>query len=469
MPEMNTEEFRRHGHTVVDLMADYLDELPMRPPWRPVPEQRRELLTAQRLPESGRPFGAVVDFVSEHVLPHPFGNGSPRFFAWGNPPPALEGVLAELIATTMNPSCAGGDHAAVHLERCAVRWLAELIGFPGDGVLVSGGASGALTALAAARHRASVDDGWNDRVDGFTGDRAARLRIYAGDEAHSCHAKAAQLLGLGDVGLRTVPTDLAGHVDVSALAAAVREDRAGGLRPFCVVASAGVVSTGAVDPLADLGRLCHQEALWFHVDASLGGFGILDPRCRARFEGLELADSVVLDPHKWLSVPIDCAAVLTRDVDDLRATFSLVPPYLRAEADEPPWFSEYVHDQTRPFRALKLWATIAGLGRDGLARRIAGNVDHAARLAGQVDQDPDLELVAPPELNVVAFRHLAGDDVNAGIPTIVNRAGEVYLRGTTSHGREVLRACFMHAGTTDVDVDRIVPEVRRAAAELTGA
>ncbi len=463
---MTPEEFRRHGHAVIDLMAGYLEAIDAGPPWRAVPEHRRRLLSDQELPEHGVPFGELLRLASEHVLPHPFGNGHPRFFAWGNPAPALQGVLAEIIATAMNPSCAGGDQAAVHLERCAVRWVAQLVGYPGDGVLVSGGAAGSLTAITAARHRAAREDGWDDRANGFSGPAAERFRLYASEETHSCQRKAARLLGLGDRGVRLVPTDTAGRIDLTALRAAVRADRAVGLRPFCVVANAGAVATGVVDPLASMAILCEDERLWFHVDGSLGGFGALDPRRRRLFDGLERADSLVLDPHKWLSVPIDCAAVYVRDLADLRETFSLVPPYLRARPGDLPWFSEFVFDQTRPFRALKLWATIAGVGRTELQARISRNNDQAIRLADRIAASDELELVAAPELNVVAFRHVAGDAMNGQIPLVVQREGDVFLMGTRLHGREVLRACFMGYATTEADVDRIVPAVLRAALEV---
>jgi glutamate/tyrosine decarboxylase-like PLP-dependent enzyme len=466
---VNVDEFRRHGHAVVDLLADHLDELPRRPPWTPVPPDRRQVLAGQELPAAGHPFDELLQFMAVEVLPYPFGNGHPRFFAWGNPPPALEGVLADFVAAAMNPSCAGGDHAAIYLERCTTRWVAELVGYPGDGVLVSGGADGALTALAAARHRAAARDGWDDLTHGVTSDRASRYRLYASTETHSCQRKAARLLGLGDAGVHLVPVDRTGRLDVEALVTAIRDDRAAGLHPFCVVANAGAVSTGAVDPLAAIADLCETERLWFHVDGSLGGFGVLDRRRRPLFRGLERADSLVLDPHKWLSVPVDCAVVLVRDLDGLRDAFSLVPPYLRSATGELPWYSEYVYDQTRPFRALKLWATLAGVGRDGIVARITRNVDHASRLADQIESSDDLELVAEPTLNVVAFRHAGGDEVNRAIPGVVQSAGDVFLRGTVVHGAEALRACFMHHATTTDDVDRIVPAVLRAAHELASA
>ena len=463
---MTPEEFRRHGHSVVDTMADYLEALPDTPVWQSVPATSRDALQGGSLPTTGRDFAALLDDVRTHVLPFPFGNGHPRFFGWGNPPPALEGVLAEMIASAMNPSCAGGDQAAVHLERGVVRWLAQLVGFPGDGVLLSGGASGALTAMAAARHRCATDGGWNDRVDGFTGDLAAKFVVYVSTETHAAQHKAAQLLGLGERGVRVIPTDPAGHMDPRLLEAAISDDRRAGLRPCCVVASAGVVTTGVVDPLHAIAEICDRERIWFHVDGSLGGFGILDPRVAPLFDGLACADSVVLDPHKWLSVPIDCAVILTRDINDLRETFSLVPPYLRARPDDQPWFSEYVVDQTRPFRALKLWATLAGTGRTELAERIARNRDQARRFAAQVRVTPELELAATPELNIVTFRCvLGGDDLNRAIPVIAKRRRRIpHWRSRRRH-RSPPRG-FMHFATDESDVDQIIPAVLAAAMDL---
>jgi aromatic-L-amino-acid decarboxylase len=463
---MSPEEFRRHGHAVVDQMADYLAALPGGPVWQPVPQATRRALAGGELGAGGTDVGDLLAFARTHVLPYPFGNGHPRFFGWANPEPALPGVLAELMAAAMNPSVAGGDQAAVHLERCAVRWVAELAGYPGDGVLVSGGAAASLTALTAARHRAAAADGWDDRADGFTGDAAARLVLYVSDETHSTQRKAARLLGLGDRATRVVPTDAAGALVMDELVAVVRADREAGLRPFCAVATAGIVATGAIDPLAEVAALCAEEGMWFHVDGSLGGFGVLDPALAPRYAGMDAADSLSLDPHKWLGVPIDCATVLVRDLDHLRDAFSLVPSYLRARPGDQPWFSEYVFDQTRPFRALKLWMTLAAAGRDALAARITRSVALARRLADRVAAAPELELLAEPVVNVVAFRVREADEAtNHAIPLRLQAGGEVFLTGARVAGREAIRACVMHGGTTEADIDRIVPAVLVAASE----
>ena len=252
---MNTDDFRRHGHEVVEMLAQYLEQLPESRVWTPVPDGRRQMLRSQVLPRTGADVDELLAFAAANVLPHPFGNGHPRFFAWGNPAPALEGVLFEFIAAAMNPSCAGGDHAAIYLEECTVRWLADLIsfdiGFDGGGVLLSGGAAAALTGLSAARRWAALRDGWDDRLQGM-GPHGGPLRMYVSNESHASVRKAAHLLGLGDAGVRVVPTDADGRMDIGALDDLLAEDRGAGLRPFCVVATAGVVSTGVVDDLESI-------------------------------------------------------------------------------------------------------------------------------------------------------------------------------------------------------------------------
>lgn len=266
---MTPEEFRVLGHRVVEVVADYLEALPDGRVWTPVPRAQRELLESSVLGPEPTSVDDALGFVAANVLPHPFGNGHPRFFAWGNPQPALEGVLFDLVASAMNPSCAGGDHAAIYLERGVVRWLCELLGYAGDGVLVGGGATAALTALAAARHRALRLAGVDDLADGV-GAMTGRLRVYVSDEAHASHRKAVRLLGIGDRGLAAIGTDRSGRLNVGELAAAVERDVARGLIPCCVVASAGTVNTGAVDDLAAVAEVCSQLGVWFHVDGSLG-------------------------------------------------------------------------------------------------------------------------------------------------------------------------------------------------------
>ncbi|MDH6117770.1 aromatic-L-amino-acid decarboxylase [Kitasatospora sp. GAS204A] len=479
---MSEPSFREAAHATADLVADYLAAVPERPVWQPMDPRARARLLDAPLPGGGRDLAQLLRVIEAEVLPAPMGNGHPRFFGWVNSAPAPAGVLATLAAAAMNPSSAGGDHADVHLERAVVRWLAELVGFPhqpGAGLLTSGTSMATIVCLAAARGRAAARAGHDVRADGLAG--LPPLVGYLSAETHSCVRKAAELLGLGSRQLRVVAGDAEGRLDAAALRAAIAEDRAAGRLPFLVVASAGTVNTGAVDRFEPIADLCAEQGLWLHIDGAYGAFGVLDPAIAHRYAGLARADSLALDPHKWLGVPVDCGCALVRDAEQLRGTFSLVPAYLRDEeagglgwSSGLGWFSEYGIEQTRPFRALKVWATIAHRGRDGLAADIAHCTRLARRLGELVEADPELELLAPVETSIVAFRArpagLAPSELNAlnqALPLAVQRRGQAFVTGTVLAGREALRACLLNAATTEPDLAVLLAEVHAAASDLT--
>ncbi|RKE17598.1 aminotransferase class V-fold PLP-dependent enzyme [Streptomyces sp. TLI_171] len=469
------DDFRSAAHAAAELVADYLDGVPGRPVWQPMDPAERAALLEWELPEDGVGLEELLKAVGERIMPHPMGNGSSRFFGWVNSSPQPAGVLATLAASAMNPSSAGGDHADVHLERAMVRWIAELVGFPhpaGGGILTSGTSMATIVCLATARNRAARNAGRDVREDGLAG--LPPLVGYVTGEAHSCVRKAAELLGLGSKHLRVVPTDADGHLLLDGLERAIAEDRAAGRLPFLVVASAGTVGTGAVDPFEPIADLAAREGLWFHVDGAYGAFGILDETIRHRYAGMDRADSLALDPHKWLGVPVDCGCALVRDAEELRGAFSLVPSYLRDDAaGDLGWFSEYGTEQTRPFRSLKVWASIAHRGRTGVARDIAHCTAQARRLGEWVEQDPELELLAPVETSIVAFRYrpqgVAEETVqqlNSRLPVAIQLRGQVFVTGAVYQGREILRACLLNASTTDADVRLLLDEVKSAGAEL---
>jgi glutamate/tyrosine decarboxylase-like PLP-dependent enzyme len=402
------------------------------------------------------------------------GNGHPAFFGWVNPPPSPAGVIASLTAAAMNPSVVGGDHADVHLERAVVRWLAELVGFPhapGAGLLTSGGSAATIVCLAGARGSALATVGHDVRRDGLAG--APPLAAYVPAEAHSCVQRGLELLGFGSGAMREMPLD-GGQLDADALRAAIAADRASGAVPALLVGSAGTVNTGAIDPLDDLANVAAAEDIWFHVDGAYGAFGVLDPALAARYSGMERADSLVLDPHKWLGVPVDAGCALVRRGDDLREAFSLIPPYLRQEDPDPVGtFAEYGFEQTRPFRALKTWATVAALGRQGIAAHIARCNELARELAAMVEREPDLELAVTPQTSIVAFRaRPAGcppdrlEAVNQALPEAVQARGRAFVTGTVFEGRETLRACIVHPGTGSEQLATLVAEVVETARTL---
>jgi aromatic-L-amino-acid/L-tryptophan decarboxylase len=467
--------FRRAGHALVDGVADHLAALPSRSVWQPLPADLRERLLELPLPERGGTLDDVVETTLRDVLPYAMGNGHPAFFGWVNPPPAEPGILASLAGAAMNPSVVAGDHADVHLERAVVRWLAELAGFPhepGAGLLTSGGSSATIVCLAGARSRALAAVGHDVRRDGLSG--APPLVAYVPAEAHSCIRRALELLGLGSGAMRDVPLE-GGRLDDAALRAAIAADRVNGAVPALLVGSAGTVNTGAIDPLDALAEVAADEGLWFHVDGAYGAFGVLDPTISERFGGMDRADSLVLDPHKWLGVPVDAGCALVRRGDDLREAFSLIPPYLRQGTGEAVGtFAEYGFEQTRPFRALRTWATIAARGRSGLAAQVARATERARELASLIEREAELELAAVPETSIVAFRAVpAGcpparlDEVNGALPEAVQARGRAFVTGTVLGGRETLRACILHPGTGTEHLETLVAEVVETARALS--
>ena len=480
-------QIRQVSHQVADLVADYLTGLPDGPAYRPPPRGLVEAMRAAEWAGEGEPASAVLAEFAAHVAPYPFGNGHPGFAAWVNSPPHPLGVLAEALAAAMDPSVAGGNHAAVHLEHQVIRWFGGLLGWPAgySGQLVSGGSAATLTALAVARHQAAVRVGLDDRRDGLAG-LAGRLVLYAGTESHSCVTKAAEVLGLGSACIRVVPSDPEHRMRPDDLERLVRADQAAGKLAVAVVATAGTTNTGAIDPLGEIAAVCARHGLWLHVDGAYGAPPILllDGYEAAR-DGLARADSLAVDAHKWLYAPVDAGLVLLRDGAVARDTFSLVPAYLRTDGDEdgpggPVWFSEYGLEQTRPFRALKVWMQLRHLGRDGYRRLIAADLATAAELRRAVGASADFELLASG-LSVVCFRHRpAGMDPgrldphwldrhNQAVLKAVQLGGRVFLAGTTVDGAFALRACIVNPGLTSDRVAGLLDDVRGRAAELLGA
>lgn len=444
-------EVRRVGAKVVDLIAGYLERLSDGPVWKPVPRALVEEWEHAPLPHACQSSDEILDAFARDIAPYPFGNGHPRFWAWVNSPPTEIGIFADALAAAMNPSVAGGDHAAVYVERQVVRWYSQMLGFPDDGsmgLLVSGSSAAALTGLAVARLHACRRAGRDVREDGLQG---VSLRVYATAEAHSCHQKAIELLGLGRKAMRLVPTDSALRANPEALEAMLREDIAAGHQPMAVIASAGTVNTGAIDPLDAIAEACARHGVWLHVDGAYGAPAAMTDAYADALAPISMADSLAIDPHKWLSVPVENGLVLVRDAQLMRDTFSLVPAYLRTE-DEP-WLSEYGIQQTRGFRALKTWMALRYHGVDGYIRRIENDCALAARLANLVRERPDLELWEPTSLSIVCFRLRDSDDRNRAILRDIQQSGRAFLSSTILDGKFWLRCCLVNHLTTEADLD----------------
>jgi glutamate/tyrosine decarboxylase-like PLP-dependent enzyme len=480
MREWTRDEIQRIGYRVVDLIADHLSALPSEPVFRPVPPAlARQFLTA---PAPVAPVAAdqVLRQFEEMIEPYPFGNGHPRFWGWVNSPPAVMGVFADALAAAMNPSCAGGNHAAIYVERQVLNWFRGMLGFPDTsmGLLVSGGSMATMTALAVARH---VKSGVDVRVDGLR--NASRpFAFYMSSEAHGCARKAIELLGFGSATIQTIPINADYRIKVDALDAALEDDRARSVQPIAVVATAGTTNTGAIDDLEAIADVCRRHGVWMHVDAAYGGPAILSDEYSARLAALARADSIALDPHKWLFVPVEAGLVLVRDAEAMRSAFSLVPPYLRTDGSStgvggPPWFSEYGFQQTRGFRALKVWMTMQQFGLNGFKAAIEENLALARYLADRLRSAPDFGIMAPPDLSVVCFRFLDPSSPDEESQAALNRrllerlqlGGEAFLTSTELGGRFVLRACIVNHRSTRDDIDRMLDAVRNIGRDLVSA
>jgi len=456
------------GHLVVDLIADHLSGLKDAPVFQPVPPDVIQTFLTTSAPVEGVSADAILREFRDTIEPYPFGNGHARFWGWVNSPPAVMGIFADALAAAMNPSCAGGNHAAIYVERQVIGWLRDMLGFPASamGLLVSGGSMATLTALAVARH---VRSGLDVRADGLRGS-AAPFAFYMTTEGHACARKAIELLGFGSGCIRTIPTDDDYRLQVDALARAIDEDLARGVRPIAVVATAGTTNTGAIDDLDAIADVCARHDVWLHIDAAYGGPAIRTDEYGPRLQALARADSVALDPHKWMFVPVEAGFVIVRDADAMRSAFSMVPPYIRGAGSPDgvfglPWFSEYGFQQTRGFRALKVWMTIKHVGLRGLKAAVERNIALARYLADRVREAPDLELTAPPGLSIVCFRYVGDAARNRAILERLQLGGEAFITSTELGGRFTLRACIVNDRSGPDDVDRMVAAVRRLGKE----
>jgi aromatic-L-amino-acid decarboxylase len=465
--DLTPDEFRRLGYRAVDLLAERLEAIRVDPVRTPVSDaQRRDWMT-RPLPLAATSPDALLDEAQAAILRHPMGNASPRFFAWVNSPPAPLGVIAELLAAGLDPSVAGGDHAGTYIEHGVLGWLKTVMRQPADAgaVLTSGGSVATLVGLGVMRH---VKSGGVDRSAGLQS--AAPMTVYTSTQGHSCIQKAVEILGFGSDHLRRVPVDADFRMDVAALAQQIDADRRAGLRPVAVVASAGTVNTGAIDPLDAIADLCAAEDLWLHVDAAYGGVAILAEGMAAQFAGIDRVDSVGIDPHKWLYIPVECGCAMVRDAKAMRDAFSLVPPYLRDDTALP-WFSEFTIQQTRGFRALKLWMVLQQVGLDAYGSQIANDIALARDLRSRLTAHGDFEIVSAGPLSITCFRYAPAwardvDALNRAVAERVQRDGAAFLTTTELGGRPVLRACIVNFRTTPADLDALIAAIVAAGESL---
>jgi glutamate/tyrosine decarboxylase-like PLP-dependent enzyme len=480
------DRFRRMLHDAVDGVVDDLAAVRDEPAWRPVPDSVKAALR-EPLPRGGEPLETTLARFDELIRPYPTGNRHPRFCGWVHGAGNAAGVLAEVLAAGMNANVGGREHAAVYVERAVVAWFAELFGFPQDasGILTSGTSMGNLLAVVAARdaalHRIARDAAPNGAaIRDHARIAGVPLTAYAAFGVHDSVAKALRIAGLGTRALRLVGGEEMHAMDAGELRERIAADRAGGERPFLVVATAGSVDTGAFDALDALADVCAAEGLWLHVDGAFGALAIASPAHAHLVAGIERADSLAFDAHKWLHAPYAVGCVLFRDERAHRAAFASAPEYLgraeRGTAAGAPWYTDYGLELSREFRALKLWFTLRHYGLDRLGASIARTCDLAAALATRVEEADDLELLAPVVLNVVCFRYRgAGADepalnrLNDAIAIAVQESGAAVPSTTRIGGRRALRVCIVNHRTREDDLDVLVDAVRKAGRTLAEA
>ncbi len=460
-------DLRALGHRMIDDMVDHLASVRERPVWQPFPDAVRARL-AEPLPHDGRPAETVYEQFKRDVLPYPPGNIHPRFWGWviGTGTPLA--MLADMLASGMNPQTAGVQEAARYVEERVLAWLAEVMGFPAgsSGLLVSGGSMANLVALAVARQARA---GFDVREEGV-GNGAPPLVVYASTEVHSSVKKAVELMGLGHRNLHLVPVDADYRIDVTALEAAIAADRAQGRRPICVVGNAGTVNTGATDDLEALARLCRAENLWFHVDGAFGALVRLAPELAPIVRGLESADSVAFDLHKWAYLPFEVGCTLVRHPEVHRDTFAAAPSYLgataRGLAAGGVLFADLGVQLSRGFRALKVWMAFKTHGVDLIGKVIAQNVSQIRYLVSLVESHPKLELLAPAPLNICCFRYVApGLDVpalnalNQEILWRLQESGVALPSHTVLDGRFAIRVANTNQRSRQEDFDLLVKTI----------
>jgi aromatic-L-amino-acid/L-tryptophan decarboxylase len=460
--------FRRDAHAILDAMIDHCAARPAGPVWRAMPPDIRASF-AEPLPAGPSELADVHAEFARRILPYDSGNTHPRFIGWVQGGGTPVGMVAELLAAGMNANVGGRDHAPIEVERQIVRWMRDLFEFPAtaSGVLVTGTSLASFLAVVIAKTRAL---GTATRSAGLAGHR---LRGYTSTAAHSCVTRAFELAGLGGDALVRLPTGPDQQLDPAALSAAITADRARGATPFMVIASAGTVDIGAIDPLAAIAELADAERLWFHVDGALGGFAKLAPELAARVAGLERADSIACDFHKWLQVPYDAGFLLVRDEATHAAAFASRPAYLaratRGLASNPPWPTDFGPDLSRGFRALKVWFTLKTFGRDRLGQAIAHTCALARRLADRIAAEPALELLAPVALNVVCFRYRApdADALNDELVLGLQEDGVAAPSTTRVDGKLAIRVAIVNHRCRAADLDVLVEEVLARGARLS--
>lgn len=468
--------FRQLGHQMLDDMTDYLQTLRDKPVWQPVPDAVKQHFQ-QPLPHNPTPEADVYQEFLNTILPYPMGNMHPRFWGWVMTSGTALGMLAELLTGATSVQMGGGEHGAIYVELQVLDWFKELFKYPKEasGVLVSGASTANLIGLTVARNTKAPFD---IRKQGLQNSHPTMV-MYVSTETHSCHQKNAELLGLGSDAIRFIPVNDRYEMDIAALRAAINADKAAGNHPFCVVGTAGTVKTGAFDDLEAIADICAAYDLWMHVDGAFGAMIAFtdDADLKTAIAGMERADSLGFDMHKWMSIPFEAACALVRHGQAHYNTFTLTPDYLhhsaRGLASAPVWLSDYGIQLSRGFRALKVWMSMKAHGASHFGKVITMNVAQARYLAQLVDDSPELERTANVPLNIVCFRYVQPGISEEGLNLLneellirLQESGVAVVSNSTLQGKYSLRMCNVNHRSTYADFDLLVKTVIDLGREL---
>jgi aromatic-L-amino-acid/L-tryptophan decarboxylase len=470
--ELSPEAFRAIGHELVERVAEFLGTLSERPvtPGEAPPEVREVLGASRSLPDVGTDPAALVRHAADLLFEHSLFNSHPRFWGYITAPAAPIGILGDFLAAAVNANSGAWflSPMATEIEAQTVRWIADLLDFPINcgGLLVSGGNMANMVGLFAARQAKA---GWDARAKGLHGDDTQRLRIYCSKETHTWMHKAADLSGIGTEGIRWIATDKDLRMNLDDLRKQIRADKKAGDKPFFVVGTAGSVSTGAIDPLGEMASICREEDLWFHVDGAYGGFAAMLPDAPAELQALREADSVAVDPHKWLYAPLEAGCALVRDPEKLREAFSYHPPYYHFGVEAINYF-DLGPQNSRGFRALKVWLALQQVGRKGYEQMLSDDIRLAQELYKLVASEAELEAFTQA-LSITTFRYvppdlkMSSDEVetylnglNTELLTRLQNGGKAFVSNAVLDGKFLLRACVVNFHTTLVDIQAL-PEI----------
>lgn len=466
--------FRELGHQMLDDMLNYLQDRRELPVWQAVPSSVKDNFN-RPLPQSPTSESEVYEEFTQYIQPYTLGNTHPRFWGWVMTSGTPLGMLSEMLTGGLNLQMGAGEHSGLYVELQVLDWCKEMLGYPmqSSGVLVSGASMANFVGLTVARNNKAPFD---VRSEGLQNGHP-RMVAYTSAEAHSCHDKNMGLLGLGSDSLRHIPVNEEYQIDIAALEEAIAADREAGYLPFCVIATAGTVKTGAFDDLEALQAICERENIWLHVDGAFGAFAAVVPEMQSEIAGLDKVDSVALDMHKWMSLPFEVGAILVKDDSAHFKSFTVTADYLehdtRGAAGAPVWLSDYGLQLSRSFRALKVWMSLKVHGMETHRHIIHKNILDTRYLAELVDETPELERTAPVPLNIVCFRYV--DDLldeeqlnwlNHELLIRLQESGEALVSNATINGHYSLRMANVNHRTNSADFDFLVQKVVELGREL---